>query len=140
MANSVAEYAVSEAAKRNAKRVTEIGVEVGELTQVDVGVLSDALSFLLSGPVLQGCRVSVEVAKASFECRKCSSRFGMAEVRKELEKVSDDLLVREPDSRELPLHFLPQLYSAFVRCPSCGSSDVAATAGEDVHVTRLGLE
>lgn len=140
MANSVTEYAVSEAAKRRAKKVSEIGVEVGELAQIDVGVLSDAISLLLTGPVLQGCQVSVKVASASFECRKCSSVFGMKEAMKELEEVSDDLRVREPDSTELPLHFLPQLYSAFVRCPSCGSSDVLATGGEDVRVTRLGLE
>lgn len=140
MASGVVEYALSEASRQKAKKVTEIDLEVGELSQVDVGAFSEALSLLLSGPVLKGCNVKVEVAKASFECRKCSSLFDMDVVRKELAGVSDDLLVREPDSKEVPLHFLPQLYSAFVRCPGCGSSDVTVTSGEDIHVTRLGLE
>lgn len=140
IARNVVEYALTEAARNDSKRVEEVHVEVGELTQVEPDLLSRSLSMLMTGPRLQGCRVVVTTARATFVCRKCSSKWGMAEVRKELEKVPDELRVQEPESRELPLHFLPQLYSAFIHCPRCGSADISALSGEDIRIRRLALE
>jgi hydrogenase nickel incorporation protein HypA/HybF len=140
IAHNVVEYALSEAAKNGSKRVEEVDVEVGELTQVEPDVLSGSLAMLMTGPKLQGCRVVVTTAQARFECRKCSSQWGMAEVRKELDDVPDELRVQEPESRELPLHFLPQLYSSFIHCPRCGSADISALGGEDIRIRRLALE
>ena len=139
VAHNVVEYALSEAARNNSNKVEEIDVEVGELTQVDPKVLSDALALFMTGTVLEGCRARVVVADASFACRKCSCEWGRPEIRKELERVPDDLKVREPDSQELPLHFLPGLYSAFIHCPRCGSSDISALSGEDIRIRRLAL-
>ncbi len=140
IARNVVEYALSEAASSGSKRVEEVQVEVGELTQVEPDVLSRSLSMLMTGPKLQGCRVVVTTARATFECRSCSSRWGLAEVRRELDEVPDELRVQEPESRELPLHFLPQLYSAFIHCPRCGSADISALGGEDIRIRRLALE
>jgi hypothetical protein len=56
---------------------------------------------------------------------------------KQLGKVPDDLLVREPENKEVPVHFLPALYPAFLRCPSCGSSDVELVGGNNVKVTKV---
>ena len=140
IAQNVVQYALAEAAKNNSEKVEEISLEVGELTQVETKVLADALQLLMKGPKLDGCRVVVVASPAAFACRRCSARWGMSEVRKELDSLSDGLLVREPDSKEVPLHFLPMLYSAFIHCPTCGSSDVSAESGDDIRVRRLALE
>lgn len=140
IAHNVVTYALSEATKNDSKRVEEITLEVGELTQVEVDVLSKALALLMRGPMLENCRVQVDLAAATFVCGRCSAKWGMSEVRSQLDTVPDDLRVREPDSKELPLHFLPTLYSAFVRCPKCGSSDISAESGDDIRVRRLVLE
>jgi hydrogenase nickel incorporation protein HypA/HybF len=140
VAQSIVDYALTEVEKRNATKVGEISVEVGELMQVDTKVLLDALRMLMSGPKLEGCKVRIQVAAASFSCRRCSSEWGMDEARSQLGAVSHDLLVKEPDSDELPLHFLPYLYPAFIHCPKCGSSDVAVTEGEDVQIRKLVVE
>jgi hydrogenase nickel incorporation protein HypA/HybF len=139
VAQSIADFALSEAERQDGKRVMEMYVEVGELMQVDTKVLADALNMVMTGPKLKDCRVRVQVTGASFSCRRCSSRWDMAEAKRQLGAVPESLLVEEPESDELPLHFLPYLYPAFIHCPKCGSSDAAVKEGEDVQIRRLVL-
>ncbi|MGA2199937.1 MAG: hydrogenase/urease maturation nickel metallochaperone HypA [Nitrososphaerales archaeon] len=140
VAQSIVEFVVEQADENRADRVSEVDVQVGEVMRVDAAVLKKALGALMVGPRLAGARVSVSVERASFSCQKCGSRWDMKDAEKQLSGVSDSLLVREPESNEVPLHFLPGLYTAFLRCPSCGSTDFAATQGEDVRVTKVVLE
>jgi hydrogenase nickel incorporation protein HypA/HybF len=64
----------------------------------------------------------------------------MDEAQKQLQEVEKGLLIRESDGTEFPLHFLPQLYPAFVHCPACGSSDILLKAGQSVQITKLVVE
>jgi hydrogenase nickel incorporation protein HypA/HybF len=139
IAQSIVDSALAEADKAGAK-VTYIEIEVGELMQLDVETLEDALTLLMKGPRLEGAEAKVRVTSAAFSCRRCGREWEMDETKRQLAAVPDDLKVREPDSLELPLHFLPYLYPAFVRCPDCGSSDTAVTAGEDIVVRRVTLD
>lgn len=140
MAQSIVEYALTEAEGKKAARVTEIHVDVGELTMIDRRVLSHALRLLLTGPKLEGCKVIVRKKEVKFVCRKCGAVSSMEEVMTQLQEVPEELLVREPDSREIPLHFLPSLYPAFVHCPKCGSADLEVKEGEDISIRRMVLE
>ena len=108
--------------------------------QLDRNALAFALRLLMTGPVLNGARVHVRVRKASFSCRKCELEWGMAEAQKQLAAVPDALRVREPDSKELPLHFLPSLYPAFIHCPRCGSSDISSKEGEEIQLRSVVME
>jgi hydrogenase nickel incorporation protein HypA/HybF len=140
IAQSIVDTVLSEVKKNDAKRVTEISVDVGQLMQLDRNALAFALRLLMTGPVLKGARVRVRVKKASFSCKKCNLEWGMAEAQKQLAEVPDTLRVREPDSKELPLHFLPFLYPAFIRCPRCGSSDISSKEGEEIQLRRVVME
>jgi hydrogenase nickel incorporation protein HypA/HybF len=140
IAQSIIDYAVAEADRNGAKSVSEIQVEIGELMQVDVRGLKDLLRLLLTGPKLENCKVGLRVKEAAFRCRKCGTAWDMREAKKQLQETADSLLVREPDSKELPLHFLPSLYSSFLHCPKCGSADIAAESGEDIRLRRLVME
>jgi len=140
IAQSIVDYAVSEAKARKASRVSVIQVEVGQLSMIEKPILSNALRMLRTGPMMEGCKFRVRERKVSFTCRKCSASWAMEEAMKQLDKVPQELLVREPDSKEVPLHFLPSLYPAFVRCPKCGSADLDVVAGEDVRIMRLVFE
>ena len=140
IAQNIVDTVLSEAEKKGAKRITEISVDVGQLMQLDRDALAFGLKLLMRGPTLRGARVRVRVRKASFSCRRCNSEWGMAEAQKQLAEVPDALRVREPDSKELPLHFLPYLYSAFIRCPGCGSSDIFSREGEEIKFRRVLME
>ncbi len=119
-------------------RVLEIGV--GELMQVDRKAFEQAVKVLMSGPGFEGAALRVRVEKASFSCRRCGSKWKMADVRKQLSGLPDSLKVREPEDRASPLHFLPYLYTAFVRCPKCGSSDIYAGSGKELVLRGLILK
>jgi len=141
IAQSIVEMVLLEAEKINAKTVNEINIDVGELMQLDVQVLSDALNLLIKDSKLDGARVFMHVNEASFSCRRCGTKWNMTDAKKELEQVPDSLRIREPDSKELPLHFLPYIYSAFIHCPKCGSSDAIVSDGaEDIRLRRLVME
>ena len=140
IAQNIVDTVLSEAEKKGAKRITEISVDVGQLMQLDRDALAFGLKLLMRGPTLRGARVRVRVRKASFSCRRCNSEWGMAEAQKQLAEVPDALRVREPDSKELPLHFLPYLYPAFIRCPGCGSSDIFSREGEEIKFRRVLME
>ena len=140
LAQSVVASVMSEAAKHGAKKVMKIHLAIGELMQLDKPMLVDAFRSLLEGPMLGGAELEVTDDKAAFTCQKCSAKWGMDEAKEQLKEVGADLLVNEPDSEELPLHFLPELYPAFIRCPQCGSSDIFLSDGGVIKITRLVLE
>ena len=140
VAQSIVEFALYEADRNKAEKVVELDVDVGELMQVDTDVLRKALGALMNGPRLAGARVEVQTESASFSCQRCESRWDMQDAREQLSQVPDSLLVREPDSNEVPIHFLPALYSAFLKCPACGSTDFSAVRGEEIRVMRIVLE
>ena len=140
VAQSIVEFALYEADRNKAEKVVELDVDVGELMQVDIRVLRKALGALMTGPRLTGAKTRVSVEGAYFSCRRCGSEWDMLEAKKQLSEVPEWLLVREPESNEVALHFLPDLYAAFIRCPTCGSSDFTALRGDDIRVMRVVLE
>ena len=140
IAQGIVDYAISEGKRSGGGELREVRVDVGDLTLIDRRVLSEALRMLLAGSGLAKCRVRVKGARTSFVCRKCSNRWSMEEAQRQLDMVPKNLRVREPDSREVPLHFLPGLYSSFIVCTACGSSDVEASGGDDVRIRRLVFE
>jgi len=141
VAQSIVAAVLLEAEKNGARQVKEINVGVGELMQLDMKALEESMNLLMTGPKLQGAKVILKVQQASFVCRKCSAKWDMVEAKKQLARnVPDKLKIREPDSEELPLHFLPYLYPVFIRCPNCGSSDTSAVAGEDIRLRKLVME
>ena len=140
IAQNVIDSVLSEAKKNDAKKVLVIEVSIGELMQLDKDAFVYSLSLLRSGPMLGAAKLEVKIEKATFSCRKCSRSWSMDETRKQLQEVEKGLLVRELDGTELPLHFLPQLYPAFVHCPDCGSSDILLKDGQSVQITKLVVE
>ena len=48
--------------------------------------------------------------------------------------------IEEPEGIASPLHIFPQLITAFVRCPKCGSSDMEVIGGMDTVIERIDLE
>ena len=139
IAQSAVDYALSEADRMGARGVSRLRLSVGEIAQVDTRALAGALRVLMEGPRLKGCRVSVRIEKASFVCRKCTTKWAMKEALEQLNGTPSSLMIKEPDGKELPLHFLPSLYQTFVHCPKCGSADVATTGGEGIKVKEIVL-
>lgn len=137
IAQTIVDSVLSEADGRGRERVVQIDIDVGELMQLDRKALAGALRILLDGSGMKRARVRLHLESAAFTCRRCDKQWGMPQAKKQLAEVPDVLRVREPDSKELPLHFLPSLYSAFLRCPYCGSSDIFARRGREIRLRRV---
>jgi hydrogenase nickel insertion protein HypA len=140
IAQNVVDTVLLEVKKNSATKVLVVEISIGELMQLDKDAFVCSLTALLNGPMLGVAKLEVKIEKATFSCRKCSRSWDMDETRKQLEEVEKGLLIRESDGAELPLHFLPQLYSAFIHCPNCGSSDIHLKDGQSVRITKLVLE
>jgi hydrogenase nickel incorporation protein HypA/HybF len=140
IAQSLVESVISEAKKNNAKKVLVIEIWIAELMQLDKDIFVNLVSSLLTGPVLSSAHLEVKTEKAAFTCRKCGRSWGMDEAKKQLQEIEKGLLIKEPDGVDPPLHFLPQLYPAFIHCPDCGSSDILLQDSGSVQITRLVLE
>jgi hydrogenase nickel incorporation protein HypA/HybF len=140
IAQNIVESAMDEAAKAGARRVVSIEIDVGELMQLEIPVLENALAALMVDPRLRGAQVTVRSVPAKFSCNRCGSEWGMDEARQQLGLVAENLRVQEPDSVELPLHFLPSLFPVFLKCPSCGTADTKALDGESIVVRRMVME
>jgi hydrogenase nickel incorporation protein HypA/HybF len=140
IAQSLVESVLSEVKKNNAKKVLVIEISIAELMQLDKDIFIELVSSFLTGPVLGSARLKVKTEKAVFSCRKCGRSWDMDEAKKQLQEIEDGLLIKESDGNDPPLHFLPQLYPAFIHCPDCGSSDILLQDSGSVQITRLVLE
>jgi hydrogenase nickel incorporation protein HypA/HybF len=140
IAQSLVESVLSEARKNNAKKVLVIDISIAELMQLDKDIFLDLVSSFLTGPVLGSARLEVKTEKAVFSCRKCGRSWDMSEAKKQLQEIEKGLLIKESDGADPPLHFLPQLYPAFIHCPDCGSSNILLQDSGSVQITRLVLE
>lgn len=140
VAQSIVDAVLLEAEKNGASHVKEINIDVGEMMQLDTRALSESLKLLMIGAKLRAAKIRIHLKRAHFSCRKCQNQWSMEEARRQLESVPDSLLIREPDSKELPLHFLPYLYPSFIHCPNCGSADVMTLEAEDVKLRKLVME
>ncbi len=139
IAEAVCRAAVELAKARGAKRIVELRVRVGELAQLDLRILREALGVLAEDSILQGARIEVEVERAEMRCNKCGYRCGMAELLSTLISSTPEI-VDEDGARDLPLHYYPGLIYALGRCPRCGSRDFEVRGGRSVEIERVVVE
>lgn len=113
-----------------------INVVVGELSQIDLDILKDALKTLLREEFGEEIEVNIEVEKTRLKCNTCNYEFGFNEAWDQLKQIfCQDL---EPGEEcENPVHYVPELVSSFIKCPKCGSIDIEIISGRGVWIKSL---
>lgn len=114
---------ISELKEKEGSRLKHVKVYVGELQNIDIDVFKEFIEMGLRDMNLQ---VSYEiiVEEALFKCRRCGEAWRLSDIN-----VGDE--VREY------IHFLPEAVYAFIKCPSCSSSDFELTRGRGVRVSLV---
>lgn len=112
------EWRIAEYISHLAKEAKKVIIEVGELQGINIGILRDILSSMLK------VRFEIVEVPASIRCLRCNHLFGMDEV-----KLGDE-------EREM-IHFFPEVYKCWIRCPRCGSIDLKVEKGRGIHVKLL---
>lgn len=125
--------------EKNAKGVKEVKIVVGELSQIDTGILRDAITTLAEEELGYKVNVIIEEERARLKCNTCGYEFGFDEVFEQLKRVfCPDL--KPGEECENPVHYVPELVSTYTRCPKCGSPDIEIIAGRGVWIKSVILE
>jgi len=123
----------SVALKEGLRDVTEVTISVGDLAQIDREILLDALRILGNEYGLGSTNFVITSEESTFKCNSCGFEWRWSQVR--------DLILKElcGDITECdnPVHFIPDLINAFMRCPKCNSPDFEITSGYDVRVVSI---
>jgi len=140
VSDGIVKAALAAVAKNSLKKVEEVVVYVGELAQLDISILEEAVKVFSENTVLERARFRFEVVKAEFECKKCGATWTLKDVVKiiEEETKTSKILDEEGGEYDIPLHYMPEIVYAFSRCPKCGSRDFEVKSGLGVKVEVRG--
>lgn len=117
LAEAVISAIAEVSAKEGLTEVTEVKIKIGELQQIDQGILEFALSQLRPAK-LKKTRFKIENARARLKCRACSYDWDFDKTRLDEETAE-------------AIHFVPEVSHAYVKCPKCGSPDFEILEGRE---------
>ncbi len=113
IAGAIIDAVIDAAGKNNAKKVSEVFIEIGELTALNEEQLRFIFETISKGTVAEGARFDIKAIKPAIICRKCSYNGAVG-------------LFEE-------IHF----FLPIIRCPECGDPDVEITAGRECCVKKI---
>ncbi len=137
IAEGIIDSVLSFASEKNVKEIKEIMVAVGEISQLDIGIIDEAIKLLSKGTVLENTVIHYKVEPAVFTCRKCGSEWSFTSMKEQLENEVDVKIKDTGGEEDLPLHYLPGLIYIYMQCPSCGSRDFEIKSGFGVKISKI---
>ena len=138
IAGAVVSSLIDFARREGVKKILEVEVAYGEVMDLDRDILAEAIRVLSRGSPLEGASILLREEEAKFRCNSCGAEWGMEEA---LSSISSEIgVLEEPGGIESPLHFLPDLAPALIKCPRCGSRDFELSSGKGVRVLRVVVE
>lgn len=121
LAAGIIQTVEDECRRQSIARVQSLELSVGELAQIEVDTLREALSNLKKGTAMAGCRITIRKERTRMSCRKCMHAWSFMESRKQLSPLQK--------GGDNAVHYLPSTVNAFITCPSCGSPDFDIVSG-----------
>ncbi|ACB39360.1 hydrogenase maturation nickel metallochaperone HypA [Pyrobaculum neutrophilum] len=107
-------------AREHNAEVKRVVLSVPVVSQLDLSILREAFDMLKMDSRLEKATLDVKVRSPRYRCRACGYVFGHEEVSSQIEALVGKY------GEEYPLHLVPELLPAFVKCPRCGSHDIEA--------------
>ena len=123
MAEAIINSASEIAEKEGLREITEVTIKIGELQQIEPGILQFALSQLRT-PYFKKTVFLMKTEKARFKCRMCGHRWVFN---------ANSLAKNESEA----IHFVPEIAHTFIKCPKCGSSDFETEKGRGVVLQTI---
>ncbi|MGC8932716.1 MAG: hydrogenase/urease maturation nickel metallochaperone HypA [Candidatus Methanodesulfokora sp.] len=124
--------------EKGLKKFIEIEISMGEIMEIDKDVFKEAFLMLSKGTILENANIIFSEEKALFKCNSCGRKWDMEEAEKIIEREVG--VEEEGGEIESPLHFMPELACALMRCPDCGSRDISVESGRDLSIRRVVAE
>ncbi|MEM3403023.1 MAG: hydrogenase nickel incorporation protein HypA [Nitrososphaeria archaeon] len=105
------------------EEVFEVSLTIGELQQIDTGIMKFALKHLKEGK-LKKAKFSIKMHKASFKCNVCGNLW-VFNKNKFNEEVSE------------AIHFIPEVSHTYIKCPKCKSPDFNIVEGRGLYIQKI---
>jgi len=123
LAEAILASAKGIAEKEKLTEVTEVTIRIGELQQVEPGILRFALSQMKT-ELFSNAKFRVLKAKTTLKCRVCETtwQFNL----KKLDKATSEAI-----------HFVPEVAHTYIKCPNCGSPDFEIGSGRGVWLENI---
>ena len=127
LAESILAAAETTATQEHLKAIAELTINLGELQQIDRGILRFALKELAKEhPSFKKTKFIFKTEKSQFTCNVCGHTWNYNDLKKTL----------DPTEKEA-IHFIPEAMLAYVRCVRCGSPDFQITRGRGVTLATV---
>jgi len=137
LAEGLIQALIDYAKNENLSKIGEIDISIGELMNIDVSVFEEALKSIMNVSGLSDTNINIVIERVMFKCKRCNYAWNISEVNDQLRERLGDLGIVEPEGKESPLHFFPELVSVFVNCPKCGSPDFQVISGNTIKVLKI---
>jgi hydrogenase nickel incorporation protein HypA/HybF len=105
------------ALKYNAKRITEVLLEIGELTLIVPELLQRSFEMATKGTIAEGARLTITITPGKIKCRDCN-------------KISRVTITREAQLTGLQLF----------KCSHCDSNNTEIVEGKKANVKNIKIQ
>ncbi|NHJ20449.1 MAG: hydrogenase maturation nickel metallochaperone HypA [Candidatus Lokiarchaeota archaeon] len=116
-AYDIFKVAEATALKYNAKKITEVYLEIGELTLIVPELLKKSFEMATSGSIAEGAELIIELTPGKIKCRNCN-------------KISNVTLSEESYLTGLQLF----------QCQHCKSKDTEIVEGKKANVKNIKIQ
>ena len=116
-AMSIFKVAEATALKHNAKRITEVLLEIGELTLIVPELLQRSFDMATRGSIAEGARLTIKMTPGIVKCRDCS-------------KNSEVSITKDAQLTGLQLF----------QCSHCGSNNTEIIEGKKANVKNIKIQ
>lgn len=116
-AYDIFKVAEATALKYNAKKITEVYLEIGELTLIVPELLKKSFEMATSGSIAEGAELIIELTPGKIKCRNCN-------------KISSVTLSEESYLTGLQLF----------QCQHCKSKDTEIVEGKKANVKNIKIQ
>ncbi|MFW9972049.1 MAG: hydrogenase maturation nickel metallochaperone HypA [Candidatus Odinarchaeota archaeon] len=116
-AYNIFKVAESTAVKYNAKKITEVVLEIGELTLIVPELLKRSFEMATKGSIAEGAKLNIKITPGKIKCRECN-------------KISEVSLTRESQLTGLQLF----------KCSNCGSNNTEIIEGKKANVKNIKIQ
>src|SRR3990170_8007653 len=123
LAEAVIAAAQQIAEKEKLKEVKEVTVKIGELQQIERGILQFAFSQLKPAR-FKNAKFRIVKAKTELKCRVCGNTWLFSKQKLD-------------ESTAEAIHFVPEVAHTYIRCPKCGSPDFEISEGRGVWLENI---
>ncbi len=128
LADGIVTTAHRVAEKEKLTRIVTIRIKVGEVQQIDIEILRNALTQIIQADnaLLKQADIDIGIAEAVLTCRNCGHDWKFKQALKQLAHDESEAI-----------HFVPEMAHVYIRCPACHSPDFEVTQGRGVWLDSI---